>query len=72
MDVLVGSWYWDIGLDLNVIGFIIGNVIIDCGDNWIDFVVGLCGVYVLNDKWLILGCVDVGGFGVGFDFFWNV
>lgn len=72
VDVLAGSRYWDIGLDLNVTGSIIGNATIDRGDSWIDPVIGLRGAYALNDKWSVLGRADVGGFGVGSDFSWNV
>ncbi|WP_298817828.1 hypothetical protein [uncultured Roseibium sp.] len=72
IDVYAGGRYWDIDLDLDATGTIAGNFDITRGDNWIDPVVGIRAFHMLNDKWSVNGRGDIGGFGAGSDFTWNV
>lgn len=40
--------------------------------NWVDPVVGIRFALALNDKWSLWSRLDVGGFGVGSDFTWEI
>jgi hypothetical protein len=41
-------------------------------ENWIDPMVGLRYKYHITDKWLVSARGDIGGFGVGSQFTWNL
>ncbi|MEM9633338.1 MAG: hypothetical protein AAGA50_18550 [Pseudomonadota bacterium] len=72
VDVYAGGRYWDISLNLDATGTIAGNFDITRGDDWLDPVIGLRAMHMFNDKWSVNGRGDIGGFGVGSDFTWNV
>ncbi len=72
VDVYGGARYWDVSLGLNATGTIAGNFNVSRGDSWVDPVIGLRGFYQMTEKWSVNARGDVGGFGVGSDFTWNV
>ncbi|MBS8261823.1 hypothetical protein DYI23_16465 [Roseibium polysiphoniae] len=72
VDVFAGGRYWDVTLDLNVTGSIAGSFTTARGDNWWDPVIGLRGFHRFGEKWSINARADIGGFGAGSDFSWNV
>lgn len=41
-------------------------------ESWIDPVIGLHGVWEINDRWFLHGGGDIGGFGVNSDLIWQV
>ena len=45
---------------------------VDGSKSWIDPVIGLHGVWVINDRWFLHGGGDIGGFGVSSDLIWQV
>ena len=71
-DIYGGGRYWDISLDLDATGTIAGNFDITRGDDWLDPVIGIRAMHRFNDKWSVNARGDIGGFGVGSDFSWNV
>ncbi|CTQ52962.1 hypothetical protein LP7551_01482 [Roseibium album] len=72
IDVYAGGRYWDIGLDLNATGTVAGDFNISSGAEWLDPVIGVRAVHRFADKWTINGRGDIGGFGAGSDFSWNL
>lgn len=48
------------------------SVAVSGSKSWIDPVIGLHGVSDINDRWLIYGSGDIGGFGVNSDLIWQV
>ncbi len=72
LEVYAGARYWDIETTLSLNGPIIGSVSGTAGDRWVDPIIGLRGRYALNANWALIGRGDIGGFGVGSDFSWNV
>ena len=71
VDLYAGTRYWDIDLDLDATGTIAGNFDISRGAEWLDPVVGVRAMHMINDKWSLNGRGDIGGFGAGSDFSWN-
>jgi len=43
----------------------------DGSKNWVDPVIGMHGSWNLNDRWLVQGGGDIGGFGVNSDLIWQ-
>ncbi|TLP67658.1 hypothetical protein FEE96_03750 [Parasedimentitalea maritima] len=70
-DAYAGVRHWDIDVNLDILtGPAAGNL--QRGDNWTDPIVGLRWQRRLNPKWRVLMQGDLGGFGVGSDFTWNL
>jgi len=44
---------------------------VDGSKNWVDPVIGMHGSWNLNDRWLVQGGGDIGGFGVNSDLIWQ-
>jgi hypothetical protein len=45
---------------------------VDGSKSWVDPVVGVHGVWEINDRWFLHGGGDIGGFGVSSDLIWQV
>lgn len=45
---------------------------VDGSKSWVDPVIGLHGSWPINDRWLLQGGGDIGGFGVSSDLIWQV
>jgi hypothetical protein len=43
----------------------------DGGKSWVDPIVGLHGMWDINDRWFLQGGGDIGGFGAGSDLIWQ-
>ncbi|WEX07512.1 hypothetical protein [Chelativorans sp. AA-79] len=70
-DVLGGARYWHLWNDLNV--RVAGrSLTIESDFDWIDPVVGARAHFHFNDRFSILSQGDIGGFGAGSDFTWQV
>ena len=72
LDLYAGIRWWDIDVDLTVSGGPI-NANLGTGDSWVDPVLGARGAFpIANSNWRLMLQGDIGGFGVGSDFSWNV
>jgi hypothetical protein len=68
-----GIRYWDLGVDLQVVGGgPLGEIIAAGADeSWVDPVIGLRYAVPLGARWELVAKGGVGGFGVGSDFAWE-
>ena len=71
MDVFGGIRHWDIDVDLDYTGSI-NSESYDSGDDWVDPIVGIRWMPQVSDNWALTLRGDIGGFGAGSDFTWNV
>ena len=69
VDVFAGVRYWHLALDLELEGT---PAALDLGDGWVDPVVGGRLVQDVSEDWFLTARGDIGGFGIGSDFSWNV
>lgn len=71
LELLAGLRYWHISNDVNLS---YGNVSRSYGESfsWVDPVVGGRFRYRWNDRWQVQLQADVGGFGAGARFTWNI
>ncbi len=69
VDLFAGIRYWDLGLDLELVNT---PSALDLGDGWIDPVVGGRLVQDVSEDWFLSARGDIGGFGLGSTFSWNV
>jgi hypothetical protein len=69
IDLFAGIRYWDLALDLELEDT---PRALDLGDSWIDPVVGGRILQDVAEEWFLTARADLGGFGVGSDFSWNV
>lgn len=69
-DVYGGIRYWDNSLDLELEGFEITRL--SFGENWVDPVIGGRVIYNFSDRFTGNFRGDIGGFGVGSDFSYNL
>lgn len=58
-------------VDARLVGLGSGTVDLSGTKDWIDPYVGMRVIAPLNEKWSVVGYVDVGGFGAGSDFTWQ-
>jgi len=70
IDVLAGVRYWNLGLDLELVS--LPGAGLNLGDDWVDPVVGSRILQEVGEEWSLIARGDVGGFGLGSDFSWNV
>lgn len=71
VDVYAGIRYWDIDVDVDA--SLAGRAFsIDRGEDWVDPVIGVRGQARMSDQWSATLQADIGGFGAGSDFSWNV
>ena len=71
VDVYAGARIWDFDFDLDVdIPPLQGEIM--RGDSWVDPVVGARAVHYIAPKWPLLIRGDIGGFGTGSDFSWQI
>jgi hypothetical protein len=66
-----GARYWDLELDLNLQGALIGTEKRSGGESWVDPIVGLHYMSQIADPLYLVAKADIGGFGVGSDFSWG-
>jgi opacity protein-like surface antigen len=71
LDVFGGIRHWDIDIDLDYKG-IDRSESHDGGDDWVDPIVGVRWMPQISEDWSLSLRGDIGGFGVGSDFTWNV
>jgi hypothetical protein len=71
LDVFGGIRHWDIDVDLDYKG-IVGSENHDGGDDWVDPIVGVRWMPQIAEDWSLILRGDIGGFGVGSDFTWNL
>ena len=72
-DIHVGirSWWFDARMEAEPI---IGeeNRIMEGSKSWVDPIIGVKAVYLPHEKWPINARFDMGGFGAGSEFSWNL
>lgn len=68
IELIVGARYWNTDIDLDLGGGGSGSRSRD----WIDPVLGARGIVELSDKWSLRLRGDIGGFGVGSDFTYQI
>ncbi len=71
IDLCGGVRYWDMDLDLDLAGPLFSGSL-RRGDDWLDPFVGVRVVHYLSERWFLPARADIGGFGVGSDFSWNL
>lgn len=69
-DLYGGIRYWDNSLDLELEGFQITQL--SFGENWVDPVIGGRVIYNFSDRFTGTFRGDIGGFGAGSDFSYNL
>ncbi len=71
LDLTAGARYTDLKVDLDLsVGAL--STSLDNGKNWIDPIVGGRVIADLTDRLVLVARSDIGGFGAGSDFTWNV
>lgn len=68
IDLLFGGRYWNMNTDLDVSG--VGRFSDD--ESWIDPIIGARYTTDFSKSWGFITRYDIGGFGVGSDFTWNL
>lgn len=71
IEIMGGMRTFDIDLQLELNGPVVQGTLIR-GETWVDPLVGTRGLVKLSDRASLIGQVDIGGFGVGSDFSWNL
>lgn len=71
LDVYGGIRHWNADVDV-AIETIFFNDTIRTGDDWIDPMIGARYLHSVSSDWRLIAQGDIGGFGVGSDFSWNV
>lgn len=71
LDLIAGARYTDLNVDLDLSAGPLG-ISLDNGKNWIDPIVGGRVIADLTDRLVLVARSDIGGFGAGSDFTWNV
>jgi hypothetical protein len=70
VDLFAGVRYWDLDLDLDLVA--LPGAALDLGERWVDPLVGGRLVKDVAEDWFVSVRGDIGGFGVGSGFSWNV
>jgi hypothetical protein len=65
-ELLAGIRYYDFKVDFNITGAL--GVAVSGSEDWVDPVVGIVFSSPLSDRWTFAAAGDIGGFGVGSDF----
>jgi len=68
LDFYGGIRWWDMNVELKVNG----QKIVENDPDWVDPVVGLRWMPQISENWHVILKGDIGGFGVGSDFTWNL
>jgi opacity protein-like surface antigen len=63
---------WDVKIDSSVPGLPLGNRRFTETKDWVDPYIGARIEKRLNERWSVVGYADIGGFGVGSEFAWQV
>lgn len=71
LDVFAGVRHWDMDIDITLKG-INNSEKFNSSDDWVDPIIGARWMPKISDDWSIIARGDIGGFGVGSDFTWNV
>ena len=69
LEPLAGIRYTSLETDIDILGIPFG---IDESEGWVDPIIGARYRYSIAEKWKVLLRGDIGGFGVGSDFTWNL
>ena len=72
LDILVGGRYWSIDTELELQGLILPNRIQKHSEDWLDPLVGVKGRVNLGSGFFLSGWGNVGGFGTGSKFSYDV
>lgn len=65
-ELIAGARYYDLEIDFNITGAL--GVAVSGSEDWIDPYAGIVFSYPFNDRWTFGARGDIGGFGVGSDF----
>jgi hypothetical protein len=71
LTAFVGARYSYLSTEIALTGFGAPTLAADGSKSWIDPVIGLHGVWEINDRWFLHGGGDIGGFGVNSDLIWQ-
>jgi hypothetical protein len=72
LTAFVGARYSHLSTEIVVSGPGLADEKRDGSKSWVDPVVGLHGVWQINDRWFLHGGGDIGGFGASSDLIWQV
>jgi hypothetical protein len=71
LTAFVGARYSYLSSEIVLSGPEVPKMSADGSKSWIDPVIGLHGVWEINDRWFVHGGGDIGGFGVSSDLIWQ-
>jgi len=71
LTAFVGARYSYLSTEIVVSGPNVADEKRDGSKSWVDPVIGLHGVWQINDRWFLHGGGDIGGFGVSSDLIWQ-
>jgi hypothetical protein len=71
LTAFVGARYSYLSADIALTGPGAPTIAADGSKSWVDPVIGLHGVWEINDRWFVHGGGDIGGFGVSSDLIWQ-
>lgn len=71
-DIYAGVKYWNIDLDIDVSGGVLGNLSLNRGDSWYEPTVGVRGLHQISEKWAITARADISGLVGDAGLGWNV
>jgi hypothetical protein len=71
LTAFVGARYSYLSMEIDITGAA-PALSADGSKSWVDPVIGLHGVWEVNDRWFLHGGGDIGGFGVSSDLIWQV
>lgn len=71
LDAYAGIRHWNADVDVAIETIFFSDTI-RTGDDWIDPIIGARYLHTVSSDWRLIAQGDVGGFGVGSDFSWNV
>ncbi|WP_252257522.1 outer membrane protein [Erythrobacter aurantius] len=71
LDAYAGIRHWNADVDVAIETFFFNDTI-RTGDDWIDPIIGARYLHSVSSDWRLIAQGDIGGFGVGSDFSWNV
>ncbi|HEX7119268.1 MAG TPA: hypothetical protein VF212_10795 [Longimicrobiales bacterium] len=72
VDGLAGGRLWHLSAELDFTPGVLPGVVVEATERWIDPIIGTRIIADLGERWRVHGYGDLGGFGIGSDFTWQL